>query len=267
MTRPLKRYSQHFLINPHYPLKIVEALNIQPDDWVLEIGPGKGALTRHIVAAQPRHFFAVEIDQQLAQSIRNEFGPKVDVIGEDFINFNLQDPNRLEGKKYKVIGNLPYHITSPILFKLIDNYQWIDLAVLMMQKEVAQRLIAVPGNKDYGILSVVSQTYSKVEYLFEVRRGNFYPVPQVDSAVLRLSFYQTIGDIDNEPFYRHLVRVVFNQRRKMLRNSLSRILQKSIVYSLTPHFLDRRPEELTVEEFKSLANELYHISGAFDDSN
>lgn len=265
MTRPLKRFSQNFLINPHYPVKIVEALQIQSGDWVIEIGPGKGALTRHIVDAQPRRFFAVEIDQQLAQLIREEFGPAVDVIGDDFLNFDFHNPDVIPERKYKTIGNLPYHITSPIIFKLIDNYQRIDQAVLMMQKEVAQRLTASPGNKDYGILSVISQTYSKVEYLFEVKRGNFYPVPKVDSAVLRLSFYETIQDIDDEAFYRRLVRLVFNQRRKMLRNSLSRIFEKSIVYSLTPHYLNRRPEELTVEEFKSLVNELFQFSGAFDD--
>lgn len=257
--RPLKRFSQNFLVNTAIQKKIIAALAPTSEDTVLEIGPGKGALTGHLVQSQPSRLFAVEIDTRWVQLLKEKFAGQVEVVQNDFMQIELADFIR-EPAKLKVIGNLPYHITSPILFRLFDHYHLLDSAVLMMQKEVARRLVAQPRTKDYGILSVVTQTYAQTEYLFDVKPGNFFPVPAVDSAVIKLNFYNAISDLENEQLWRQLVRATFNTRRKMLRNSLGRNIDKSTVYSLTSVSLDKRPEELTISEFKTLANELHHMN-------
>ena len=253
-NRPKKRFSQNFLQNPHYQKKIVDALHINPSDTILEIGPGQGALTQHIICAGPLRYYAVEIDKTLAGSLTTQYQEQINVLQQDFLEFDLGSIPESANSKLKIIGNLPYHITSPIFFKLIDDYKTIDSAVLMIQKEVARRITAGHGNKEYGILSVVSQAYSNVEYLFEVKRGNFYPAPDVDSAVIRLTFNNNLTNIENESLFRKIVRETFNYRRKMLRNSLGRIFDKTIVYSLSSDILDQRPEQLSVEDFKILSN-------------
>ena len=256
MNSPKKRFSQNFLQNPYYQKKIVESLDISPDDIVIEIGPGRGALTEHIVNSQPNKYYAIEIDTNLADELTDRFSHNLQIIRQDFLEFDYSSIPEVNNHTLKIIGNLPYHITSPILFKLIDNYNKINCAVIMIQKEVAIRLAANHGNKDYGILSVISQAYSGVHYLFEVKRGNFYPAPDVDSAVIKLDFFTKPQNIDNEELFRKIVRQTFNYRRKMLRNSLYRIFDKSIVYSLSSDYLDRRPEQLAVDDFKVLSNSI-----------
>lgn len=258
-NRPKKRFSQNFLQNPFYQKKIVDALEINPEDTVIEIGPGRGALTDHIASLQPNNYYAIEIDTILANELANRFNNKVQIIQQDFLEFDFSSIPEIENQPVKIIGNLPYHITSPILFKLIDNYKKINSAVIMMQKEVAKRISANHNNKDYGILSVVSQAYSEVQYLFEVKRGNFYPTPDVDSAVIKLDFFMRPEGIDDEALFRKIVRQTFNYRRKMLRNSLCRIFDKSIVYLISSDYLDRRPEQLTVDDFKILSNSLNQV--------
>lgn len=255
-TRPLKRFSQNFLNNPQIQQKIVQALEIQSDDFVLEIGPGKGALSTYIIDAKPAHFLAVEIDTRWAQHLKDTFGSNIEILQQDILAVDLLEIQKHQQTKLKIIGNLPYNITSPILFHLIDNFQCLHSAVLMTQKEVAKRICASNGNKEYGILSVLTQTYAQAQYLFDVKPGNFFPVPAVDSAVFKLNFFEQITDVDNEQLFRKIVRATFNTRRKMLRNSLGRNFDKSIVYSLNSVDINRRPEELSVNEFKALANEI-----------
>jgi len=259
MNKPKKRFSQNFLQNTYYQKKIVEALEISSNDTVLEIGPGCGALTNHIINAQPKKYYAIEIDTKLADELSSRFENEIKILQQDFLEFDFSSIPELERQYFKIISNLPYHITSPILFKLIDNYYKMKCAVLMIQKEVALRLSANHGNKDYGILSVICQTYSKASYLFEVKRGNFYPKPDVDSAVIKLDFFEQPQGIDNETLFRKVVRQSFNYRRKMLKNSLYRIFDKSIVYSISSDYLDRRPEQLTVDDFKILSNSLNQV--------
>jgi len=263
--KPLKKFGQNFLTNPHYQQKIVDALNIQNTDNILEIGPGKGALTELILDNVCHRFWAVEIDRRWSEELRQNYGNKIQVIEEDFLNLDLNMFFKEADEKLKIIGNIPYNITSPILFKLIDNFRLVKTAVLMTQKEVAQRIAAMPGSKDYGILSVISQTYGQAEFLFNVKRGNFFPVPSVDSAVLRIHFFDEIRGIENADLFRQLVRGVFNYRRKMLRNSLSRTFDKSVVNSLNSVFLEARPESLSVQDFKNLANEINSITGQRND--
>ena len=263
--KPLKKFGQNFLTNPYYQQKIVSALDIQHSDNILEIGPGKGALTELIMQAACQRFWAVEIDRRWSEDLRRKFTHKIKVIEDDFLNLDLNDFFKEGDEKLKVIGNIPYNITSPILFKLIDNFRIVKTAVLMTQKETAERIAALPGSKDYGILSVISQTYGRVEFLFHVKRGNFFPVPSVDSAVLRIDFFNEINGVDNTDLFRQLVRGAFNYRRKMLRNSLSRIFDKSVVNSLNSAFLEARPESLSVQDFKNLANEINSLTGQRND--
>ncbi len=254
--KPLKRFGQNFLTNVYIQKKIVSALEIAPGDTVIEIGPGQGALTEHIVAAGPASFYAVEIDPRWCRALQERFGEKVTVLQQDVLEADLST----YGEGLKIIGNIPYNITSPILFKLIDAYRRLSRAVLMTQKEVALRLAASPGNKDYGILSVITQTFALTRYLFEVKRGNFFPRPEVDSAVVQLDFYAEVEGLEDERLFRSVVRHCFNYRRKMLRNSLSRIFDKRIVYSLKSVNIDLRPEQLSVQDFKHLTSELCRLT-------
>jgi len=257
MSRPLKRFGQNFLTNIHYQQQIVEALDIASNDVVIEIGPGHGALSEIILKKNPAKFIAVEIDRNLAGKLEAHYGSRIHLLNKDFLEIDLTElltGRRLENK---IVGNIPYNITSPILFKLLDHYTRLSSAVLMVQKEVAKRIAGQPNTKDYGILSVLSQTYAQVEYLFDVGRGNFYPAPKSDSAVIRLTFYERAEGINDEALFRRIVRHTFNYRRKMLRNSLGRILDKTVVYSLESVALDQRPENLSVQQFKALANEIH----------
>ncbi len=256
MSRPLKRFGQNFLTNPHFQLKIVEALEITPQNVIIEIGPGRGALSEHILSKNPAKCIAVEIDRNLAGELKARFRSKIELLNDDFLETNLEQWLTANRNENKVIGNIPYNITSPILFKLLDYYTRLNCAVLMVQKEVARRIAASPNTKDYGILSVIGQAYARVEYLFEVGRGNFYPAPKVDSAVIRLQFYERLEGVEDERLFRKIVRHTFNYRRKMLRNSLGRILDKTVVYSLESVALNQRPENLSVQQFKTLANEI-----------
>ena len=233
--------------------KIVSALNITGNDDIIEIGPGKGILSQCIIRQNPANFSAVEIDTNLARVLDEKYTDQLTVIEKDFLDVNLQNliPN---GKKIKIIGNIPYNITSPILFKLADHHSAVNCAVLMLQKEVAKRITAQSGNKDYGILSVILQSYAHIEYLFDVSHKNFNPVPKVDSAVIKLNFFSDIKGIDNMGLFRKIVRGVFNYRRKMIRNSLIRIFDQSIVTFLNNFDLTKRPEQFSIEDFKELAN-------------
>ena len=263
---PLKKFSQNFLTNVYYQQEIVKQLQIAPDDVIVEIGPGQGALTKHLLAAKPRRLIVVEIDERWVRLLKDTFGAAVEIIHADILQIDLTSLSDDE-RRIKVIGNLPYHITSPILFHLIDAHRSIERAVLMTQKEVARRISAEPGGKDYGILSVISRVYARVEYLFEIKRGNFFPAPNVDSAVLALNFFREIPDLDDSELalLRKIVRGTFNYRRKTLRNSLSRIFDKAFVYSLDSTILAKRPEQLTVEDFKKLCK--IFKQGYFHDSH
>ncbi len=254
--RPYKRFSQNFLHNQAIAFRTVQALEIHGEDVVIEIGAGKGVLTDHIVKAQPRQLIIVEIDRRWFAHLQERFSKNAAIVNDDFMEMELEPVFNRYNRRLKVIGNIPYHITSPILFKLIDCYHLIENVVIMIQKEVARRIVAEPGTKEYGILSVICQTYTEPEYQFSVAAGNFFPKPEVDSAVLRFRFRNQIENVDNPALFRHLVRHVFNYRRKMLRNSLSRIFDKSIVYSLTSISINARPEELSVDQLKILSNEI-----------
>ena len=248
-----KKFGQNFLTDRNICRKIVQKARVEKNDRVLEIGPGFGALTGAILEAVP-NFTAVEKDRALAAFIRREF-PSVRVIEDDFLTINL--PELAVGGPLKIMGNIPYSITSPILFKLLDNRKHIVSETLMMQHEVARRLVAGPNTKEYGILAVQLQTFCEVFYLFKVSRKVFRPKPEVDSAVVSIIPRKTPMDGDEEEF-RMFVRTAFGQRRKTIQNNLRKSYDLSMVASTD---LSRRAESLSIEEFHSLFRELRPLSG------
>jgi len=258
MHKPLKKFGQNFLTQPTIAFNIVKALSINNKDLVIEIGPGPGVLCETIISLKPQKYYAIEIDRRWAEDLSAKYADQISILNADFLEMDLQ-PFFGENKNVKVIGNIPYNITSPILFKLLDHFSELDSAVVMMQKEVAKRITSNSGTKEYGILSILMQTFADVEYLFDVGRKNFKPEPKVDSAVVKFNFFDNVEGIENLELFRKTVRGTFNYRRKMLRNSLGRIFDQTIVSSLDDYDLTRRPEQLTIDGFKQLSNTINQL--------
>lgn len=255
MLKPIKRLGQNFLQDPNTIRRIVESLQAGPDDVVIEIGPGTGALTRLLYEKYPR-FAAIEVDERAVSLLREDI-PGLTVIHQDILETDWQAlADRLGAERLHVIGNLPYYITSQILFSLLDAAPVVAEAVVMMQYEVAERLVAEPRTKSYGILSVAIQLAARPELLFPVSKNVFFPRPDVRSAMVRLTFPEDGGQPGKDPvFLRTLIRTAFNQRRKTLRNSLSRVLTEEMP-ALPEETGSKRAEELTPDDFVALADYL-----------
>lgn len=260
---PKKRLGQHFLIDGNTARKIVRTLEIHPEDVIVEIGPGQGALTQFL-EGQSRQLVLVEVDARVVPALRSRYREETTrVVQKDFLEFDLHTAAREYGQKLRVVGNLPYNITSPILFKLIDASEVIHDAVVMVQLEVAERIVARPRTKEYGILSVFCQFYSKPEMLFKVSPNVFSPRPNVHSALLRLDFSRRpVHALKNERLFRQVVRSTFGKRRKILLNSLKYmdlLPANGESWKKVEFDLSRRPEDLTVEEFVYLTNRISDI--------
>lgn len=265
-AKPRKRLSQNFLQDANIARKIVGSLRLSRSGVVLEIGPGTGILTRFLVQRKWQ-VLTIEYDSKLASELKASlnYPENLQVIEADILKTDVQEIMApYKDLQKAVIGNLPYHITSPILFKLFDNAALFEQALFMVQKEVALRMTSQPGSKDYGILSVFCQYYSEPEFLFTVPSHLFYPKPTVDSGVVRLclegGFRWHLADVS---LFRRIVRHTFNQRRKMLKNTLLNLFPKTILNDLDVD-LSRRPETLTVAEFINLANRIHQsLKGDF----
>jgi len=254
---PKKSLGQNFLTDPNTACKIVRALDPQPGDSIIEIGAGTGVLTRHLLACDAE-IIAVEIDER-ATAILDEIAldaPNLRVLQQDILDVDFRALG-IRATPCRIIGNLPYYLTSQILFHLFDQAEVIKDAVLMMQKEVAERLTAHPRTKQYGILSVMAQLYSDVTMSFTVPPTVFTPKPRVMSAVLHLAFHTSrVARIRNMDVFRRIVRGTFGKRRKTMLNCLKHIeMADHLPDTLTP-YLGCRPEELTVDDFIFLANEI-----------
>lgn len=262
MHRPLKRYGQHFLNDGTVIEKIVRIVAPGHEDLLLEVGPGRGALTKRLLeVAGP--ITAVEIDEQLSELLQERFdASEVRLLNADILHVDFRTLLTEAGKKHLyVVGNLPYNITAPLLFKLLESAEFINRALLMLQREVAERLVATPGTKAYGVLSVLLGIHADVNIRIRVNPRAFKPIPKVDSAVVEIDFFQTpryqIRDIGG---LHQLVRACFGQRRKMLRNSLLAMssacpgIAVEEIVSPTGIDLSRRPETLALEEFAELSN-------------
>ena len=257
MTRR-KRLGQHFLVDVHVAQKITAAVQLPSPRLILEIGPGKGMLTRYLIPIA-HHYIGIEVDPQLAAYLQQKFAslPQTHIINQDFLQTDL--PHLFQSfpdYHIAVVGNLPYSITSPILFKLFEAYARLELAVVMVQKEVAERIVAEPGRKSYGILSIFCQLFAAVEYLFTVPASRFFPLPQVDSAVVRFRFRpDALDGLKDYHLFQLLVKTAFQQRRKMLKNSLAVLFPQQILPKLNVN-LQWRPEQVSLQQWISLANQL-----------
>jgi 16S rRNA (adenine1518-N6/adenine1519-N6)-dimethyltransferase len=252
--KPLKKFGQNFLQNKYYAEKIVDSLNCKENDIILEIGAGKGVLTELLIQKKYKKLSVIEIDQRLAKLLEEKFSTDLTVIQDSILNVSFEQ--LVEDDRIKIIGNIPYNITSDIIFKIVDNFKHIKRAVLMVQKEVASRLVAETKTKDYGILTIFVGFHSKVQRLFNVNRENFYPVPNVDSSVVCFDFDILQNKTFDYRLFKKIVRTGFTSRRKMLRNSLKKLLISSDIDEISSISLDRRPEELSIEDFKILTNEI-----------
>jgi 16S rRNA (adenine1518-N6/adenine1519-N6)-dimethyltransferase len=251
--RPRKRFGQHFLHDRGVVARIVRAFDPRPGDFVVEIGPGEGVLTAELVGRVAR-LHAVELDRDLVATLAARFPPAAltlhaaDALAFDFAA--LADP----GERLRVIGNLPYNVSTPLLFHLLAQAGAVQDMLFMLQKEVVDRLAAAPGGKDYGRLSVMVQARLAVEKLFEVGPGAFRPPPRVDSAVVRLTPHArpAVAIADGARFAQ-VVQAAFAQRRKTLRNSLRGLIAAETIAALgiDPQ---RRAETLALAEFAALAN-------------
>lgn len=263
--RPKQSLGQNFLRDPNTARKIAAALRAEAGAGaaVVEIGPGTGALTEELLATYPQ-MTALEIDQRAVETLRRQF-PALDVREADATEADWPALAEEKGAPLYVIGNLPYNVTSPILFALLDARTHLAEAVLMMQKEVAERLTAGPRTKDYGIPSVLTQLWSTPEKLFDVSPHVFSPQPRVHSAVVRLDFQaesEAARRVDSE-WLRQVVRTAFGKRRKMLRNSLRQWTKDRGIPFPHEDWGRKRPEALRPEQFAELAR---YLQGQLDAS-
>ncbi len=260
---PRKSLGQNFLVDRRVRERIVAAACLGPDDVVLEIGAGLGALTAHLAVAAGK-LIAIERDPRLAAILREQFAdrPKVEIVGGDALDFDLGRAARRAGRPLVVMGNLPYLITSQVIFAVIEAGQGgtaIDRALFMVQKEFAQRMLSPPGSRVYGRLSVMVQQAAEAEILFHVGPGAFLPPPAVTSTVVRLRpRRRPLAEVCDPALFAQLVREAFGTRRKMLRRALERAFGARATQALAAADIagTRRAEELSVADFARLANHL-----------
>jgi 16S rRNA (adenine1518-N6/adenine1519-N6)-dimethyltransferase len=254
--RPRKRFGQHFL-EPAWVEKLIRAIGPASDDTFIEIGPGRGALTRPL-ASRAEHVTAYEIDRDLAAELRTSMPSNVTIVEGDF----LDQPPAASLQPLRVAANLPYNAAAPIMFKLVDWSRGgvpISDATLMLQREVADRLVARPGSRDYGVLTILIGHRATVERLLTLPPGAFRPAPKVQSAVVRLTFHPPEPPVRDERGLEALVRGVFTRRRKTLANALRGLTPPRGQRGQTPVAsidLGRRPETLSIAEFARLADAL-----------
>lgn len=241
-----KSLGQHFLKDEVIAAKIVNSL-IDTEN-LLEIGSGMGVLTKYLFKDY-QNFKVIEIDNESVMYLKKNYA-NLDIIHGDFLKIDIIKD--VFSSNLSIIGNFPYNISSQILFKIIENKDIVTQVVGMFQKEVAERIASKEGNKIYGILSVLTQAFYDVEYLFSVDENSFIPPPKVKSGVIRLQRKEIKNIICNEKFFFTIVKTAFNQRRKTLKNSLKPFI-KNIPLSYE-YFLKKRPEELSVEEFIFFSN-------------
>lgn len=263
-----KKYGQNFLIEPRVLETIVDAAQIQADDCVLEIGPGIGTMTQYL-AEQAREVVAVEIDKALIPILQDTLSeyPNVTIINEDILKVDLekQVKEKNDGRPVKVVANLPYYITTPIIMQLFESHVPLHSITIMVQTEVAQRMQVGPGTKDYGALSLAVQYYSRPEIITHVPPSCFIPRPNVGSTVIRLTRYEKPPvEAADEGFLFSLIRASFNQRRKTLVNGLSNASGLNLSKVQVTEALEQmglpanvRGETFTLEQFARLSELLY----------
>ena len=265
LVKPKKFLGQHFLTDLGIARDIADTVDACPDIPVLEVGPGMGVMTQYLIQ-KPRIVKVVEIDFESVAFLRKNFlSLEENIIEDDFLKMHLG--RVFDGQPFVLTGNYPYNISSQIFFKMLDYKDLIPCCTGMIQKEVAERIAASPGNKSYGILSVLIQAWYSVEYLFTVHEHVFNPPPKVKSAVIRMTRNDTSSLGCDEQLFRRVVKTTFNQRRKTLRNNIRPLLNELDVECakrgcpipdhstfLQAEIFNKRPEQLSVQQFVELTN-------------
>ena len=247
------RWGQHFLRDPRVLDRIASSLGIQPGQWVVEIGPGRGALTERLLSTGAR-VLAIEIDSQLANFLKDRFreSKALEVVHGDILEVNLEELiGARSSEGITVTGNLPYYITSPIVRRIFQVHERVSAALLLVQKEVADRIVAGKGTRDYAYLSVLCQLYAEPKLLFRVPASAFQPPPKVTSALVQLDMR---ADIRPDAEFLGFLQLCFRQRRKMLRNNLSGAFDRTALAAL--EITRRRAQQLAIEELRQLWEEL-----------
>ena len=251
--RTKKRFGQHFLHDPSVVQRMIYALNPKSEQKIIEIGPGLGALTFPLLQTIDS-LTVVEIDRDVIQHLKNKGGEQLNIHNVDALRFDFSQLQESPSQPLRIVGNLPYNISTPLLFHLLAAREAIADMHFMLQKEVVDRLVAEPGNKNYGRLSIMAQYFCQTEYLFYVSPAAFSPPPKVDSAVLRITPWKELPYIAHDP--QHLSKLVieaFSKRRKTLRNSIKKYCSIEQIQSLgiDPQL---RAEQLSVQDFVNLSN-------------
>jgi len=262
---PKKSLGQHFLKDLKIASRIVESLttlqatepgsSIANKTSTLEVGPGMGVLTQYLIEREDLDLKVVEIDKESVEYLKKSY-PKLDgrIVEGDFLRMDL---SKIFNDNFLVIGNFPYNISSQIFFKVLDYRDKVPMVVGMLQKEVAERLASPPGNKNYGILSVLLQTWYDIEYLFSVDEHVFNPPPKVKSAVIRLKRNSRVELDCDEDLFKKVIKTSFNQRRKTIRNSVKSLVPLGMATLPDSRLLSQRPEQLSVEEFVQLTKLIF----------
>jgi 16S rRNA (adenine1518-N6/adenine1519-N6)-dimethyltransferase len=247
--RPLKQFGQNYLTDKNILKKIADEIDPQPEDNLVEIGPGTGALTGFLYPFN-KDMTAVEIDTRVTEELKERF-PGINILQEDFLGTDLTSLYAYKKQKIRIAGNIPYNITSPIIFKIMRNSSIISDVVLLVQHEMAVRMAADRGTKDYSILSVLLRYFTEVKYAFKVSPNVFYPKPKVSSAVVHIYIKKDYEE-DDEMFIK-IVKASFGKRRKTLKNSLGSSIFAEFNFEESGVDLTKRAEQLEVADFLKLA--------------
>jgi 16S rRNA (adenine1518-N6/adenine1519-N6)-dimethyltransferase len=258
-----KRLGQHFLVDPNILNKVVRAAQVGREDVVLEVGPGLGQMTLAL-ARSARRVIAIEIDATLVEILKKKLTnlPNVEVIKSDVLKVDFESLFKEEGRRVKVVANLPYQISTPLLFRFMESKEVFSTLTLMLQKEVAARMAAAPGGKEYGPLSIFVQVYLDASVRFFIKASAFFPPPKVDSAVVHMVWKEKPRvKSQDEAWFKKVVKACFGYRRKTLVNALKHSelpLPESVESKMEAVEIDprRRPETLAIEEFVRLAEAL-----------
>jgi len=237
-------------------------LQLDSTDTVLEIGAGTGAITEILQHSGCKRIISLEIDPRCIEVLQKKLNSTVEIVAESILTFSIESIYRTSQlqRRIKVAGNIPYHLTSDILFRLLEQRTFIDRLVIMVQQEVADRLLAAPHSKEYGIPTVLIGYYARMERLFNVGRENFFPRPRVDSTVLCLDFNLEREEIPDHDLFAAVVRQSFQARRKVIRNNLKRFLGEEKTRQIKSIPLSVRAEDLSVRDYLNLTREIFHLN-------
>ena len=250
-----KRFGQNFLVDESIINHIMRVIRPQANDCLVEIGPGQGALTHQLIQSCPK-LHVIELDKDLIPLLLAQFAnhSELHIHQADALSFDFKQLVTNENNTLRVVGNLPYNISTPLIFHLLEQKEIIKDMHFMLQKEVVNRLAASPGSKDYGRLSIMAQYHCDIEYLFDVPPESFYPAPKVNSAIVRLAPHsQPRIQAKDMRIFENLVKSAFSQRRKTLKNALKSVLEDETIGQCSIDF-SKRAEDLTLEDYLTLAN-------------